>query len=161
VPTIRIVTIFFAPVERCFDLSRSIELHVSSTARTGEKAVAGVTHGLMGMGEEVTWRATHFGVRQNFTSRISGFDRPRYFRDEMVRGAFARFGHDHHFEECQIDGEGIGTKMTDVLEFASPLGPLGALVDWAVMTRYLTRFLRERNVLIMRAAESDAWKQFL
>ena len=96
--TIRVVTEVAAPVEVCFDLARSIDLHVVTTGDSEERAVAGVTNGLIGMDEEVTWSAKHFGVRQRLTSRITAFDRPRRFRDSLVRGAFARFDHDHIFE---------------------------------------------------------------
>ena len=32
--------------------------------------------------------ARHFGITQELTSRITAFDRPRHFRDEMEKGAF-------------------------------------------------------------------------
>lgn len=155
-PRILLSTEIAAPPDRVFDLSRSIDLHMASTATTGETAIAGRTSGLIGPGEEVTWRARHFGVWQRFTSRITSFDRPRAFRDEMVRGAFARFGHDHFF-----DATPAGTRMRDELEFASPLWLLGAAVDAALMTRYLRGFLVERNETIRRAAESGDWRRFL
>jgi ligand-binding SRPBCC domain-containing protein len=140
-----------APAERCFDLARSIELHVESTAATGERAVAGRTSGLIGMNEEVTWRARHFGIWQQFTSRITAFDRPRHFRDTMVRGAFSFFEHDHFF----IELPGNRTTMRDVLVFESPLGPLGRMADNLVIAGYLSRFLAARNRVIQQAAESD------
>ena len=67
--------------ERVFDLSRSIDLHVQSTGNTGEKAIAGCTSGLIELGESVTWEATHFGIRQRLTSKITAFERPRFFVD--------------------------------------------------------------------------------
>ena len=146
-----------APPERCFDLARSVELHTQSTAATGEVAIAGRTHGLLGPGDEVTWRARHFGVWQQLTSRITAYDRPRHFRDAMVKGAFARLDHDHHFAD---DGGG-GTIMRDVLDFAAPLGPLGRLAERVVLIRYLRGFLEARNRAIKAAAESDVWKRFL
>lgn len=45
------------PPERLFDLARSIDAHVESQKGSGERAVAGVTSGLIGEGQEVTWRA--------------------------------------------------------------------------------------------------------
>jgi ligand-binding SRPBCC domain-containing protein len=152
-PIIELKTLIRAPVERCFDLSRSVDLHVESTSSTGERAIAGVTHGLLGPGDEVTWRARHFGVWQNLTSRITLFDRPRHFRDSMVNGAFSRFDHDHFFVAL-----GEYTEMRDVFDFTSPLGPLGRVADKLVLTRYLTRFLSERNRVIQRVAESDEWR---
>ena len=71
-PILRLTTHIAAPIDRCFDLSRSIDLHMASTAHTEERAIAGVTTGLIGPGGEVTWRARHFGVWQELTSRFLG-----------------------------------------------------------------------------------------
>lgn len=154
--TLIVTTIIHAPPERCFDLSRSIDLHKASTARTGEQAVAGVTSGLIGIGEEVTWRARHFGVWQRITSRISAFDRPGYFQDTMIRGAFRFFQHDHFFVEQR---SGI-TEMKDVLRFAAPIPIAGRLAE-LVLKPYLRQFLRERNELLRQVAESDGWLRYL
>jgi len=124
--TIELRTFIAAPPERVFDLSRSIDLHRQSMAGSREEAVAGRTSGLIGLGETVTWRARHFGVRQRLTVRISGYERPRWFRDELVRGAFATMTHDHYFDAA--DG---GTEMHDVFRFSAPAGPLGRLVGAA------------------------------
>jgi ligand-binding SRPBCC domain-containing protein len=154
--TIELITRIQAPPERCFDLSRSIDLHVASTSRSDERAVGPRTAGLLALGEEVTWSARHFGVRQRLTSRITAFDRPRHFRDSMVSGAFERFDHDHFFV-----ARGAATEMRDVFDFESPLGPLGRIADALVLTRYLRGFLIERNEVIKQAAESDGWRALL
>lgn len=44
--------------------------------------------------------------------------------------------------------------MTDEVVFRSPLGPIGALVDWLFMTSYLRRLLVERGEAIKREAEA-------
>jgi ligand-binding SRPBCC domain-containing protein len=108
-----------------------------------------VTSGLLGAGDEVTWEATHFGVRQRLTSRITAFDPPNRFVDEMVRGAFARFRHEHQFHA--VEG---GTEMVDTFDYTSPLGPLGRLADGLFLRRYMTTLLCERNAYLKRAAES-------
>lgn len=118
--------------------------------------MGGRTTGLLGLGEEVTWRARHFGVWQTLTSRITAYERPAYFRDSMVRGAFARLDHDHHFTE-----DGGDTVMRDVFEFAAPLGVLGRVAERAVLTRYLRRLLEVRNREIKAVAESEAWRRFV
>ena len=155
-PVLHLTTEIHAPVARCFDLARSVDLHMHSTAATGETVVDGVRSGLMGPGDVVTWRARHFGVRQRLTSRITAFDRPHHFRDSMVRGAFARFNHDHRFHEV-----GGVTVMTDVFDFDSPLGPLGRIADALVLTAYLRRFLARRNDVLKTIAESDGWRALL
>ena len=148
--TIRLSTDIAAGPAVCFDLARSVEAHVDSTGATGERAVAGVTSGLLGLGDEVTWRACHFGIVQDFTSRITAFDRPRHFRDEMVRGAFRRVVHDHHFEA--LAG---GTRMVDVFDFAAPWGLLGTFAERLFLTAYLASFLETRAAVLKRLAEAD------
>lgn len=154
-PLITLTTEIGAPPETVFDLARSIDLHIESTAQTREKAVAGRTTGLIGLGETVTWEATHFFVRQRITVRIERYDRPHHFRDSMVSGIFARFDHDHNFAPSES-----GTIMTDKFDFTSPLGPLGRLANWVLVTRHMRNLLVLRNQLIKSVAESDNVKQF-
>jgi len=138
-----------AGAELCFDLARSVDAHVASAGSTRETAVGGVTSGLLGLGDTVTWRATHFGITQELTGKITAFDRPRHFRDEMTRGAFKRLAHDHYFEPLPH-----GTRMVDVFDFAAPWGILGPAVDRILLTRYLQAFLEHRAVVLKRLAES-------
>jgi len=148
-PVIVLRTRIVAPPSRCFDLARDVDLHERSTAASHERAVAGVTSGLLKLGDEVTWEATHFGVRQRLTSRITEFDSPNRFVDEMVRGAFARFRHEHQF--LAVEG---GTEMVDIFDYTPPWGPLGRLADGLFLRRYMIRLLRARNAYLKRAAES-------
>ena len=155
-PVIELSTQIAAPVDRVFDLARSIDLHVASTGKSGERAVAGVTSGLIGLGQEVTWSARHLGVRQRLTVRITAFDRPTYFADTMLRGAFRRMDHQHHFEPTAD-----GTLMRDVFTFESPLGPLGRVADWLFLKRYMRSFLVDRNLVLKATAESTVWQRYL
>ena len=154
--TIIVETEIAAPVERCFLLSLSIDLHMASTARTGERVVAGVTHGLIGLGETVTWEGRHFGLMLRHEARITEYERPHHFQDAMVRGMFRSFVHDYYFEV----GAG-GTRMRDELRFAAPFGVIGWVAEAAVLRGYLRRFLVERNAVIRRVAESQEWREYL
>ncbi|TWR23971.1 SRPBCC family protein [Mucilaginibacter achroorhodeus] len=147
-PVITLTTIINAPVERCFDISRDIDIHIASTVHTGERAIAGRTSGLIGLGESVTWRAKHFGIWQNLTSKITEFKFPEYFVDEMVNGAFKSFRHEHHFE-----ASGDSTIMRDVFDYRSPLGVLGKLADFLFVKHYMKRLLIIRNGVIKGEAE--------
>ena len=155
-PTIDLVTEIRAPISRVFDLARCVDLHVESTSATREQAVAGFVTGLIGLGQDVTWRARHFGVWQELTGRITAYERPYQFRDSMVRGAFRRLDHDHLFEE----DDGI-TSMRDRFDFESPLGIFGIVADQLFLRRYLEGFLIHRNQLIKAVAESERWQKFL
>jgi ligand-binding SRPBCC domain-containing protein len=155
-PVIELSTVIRAPRERVFDLARSIEAHQDSTGGTEERAVAGVTEGLIGMDDEVTWEARHFGVRQRLTVRVTAFERPKHFQDVMISGAFKRMVHGHEFAEHPA-----GTLMRDRFEFTSPLGQLGRIADWFFLTSYLRRFIVRRNEVLKRLAESAQWGRYL
>jgi ligand-binding SRPBCC domain-containing protein len=156
VQTIQLETRIDAPASRCFFLSLNIDLHMQSTASTRERAVAGVTTGLIGNGESVTWRGRHFGLMLQHTSKITQYKPPAFFQDVMTAGAFKGFEHDHRFQEH--NGE---TVMRDELRFSAPFGVLGLMVERLVLRKYLTRFLRERNQFVKQVAESEVWREYL
>jgi ligand-binding SRPBCC domain-containing protein len=151
--TIRIITTIAAPPSVCFDLARDVDFHVQTLAGTGERAVAGRTTGLIGMGEVVTWRAKHFGVTQEFTAQITVFNPPFHFQDVASRSAFKRFIHDHHFRATES-----GTEMEDVVDFQSPFGWVGLLFDRLYLTRYIRRLLDSRCRQIQAEAERRSRK---
>ena len=152
-PNIKIKTRIHAEIHIVFDLARSIDLHKISTQHTHEEAIAGKTSGLIGLGEQVSWRAKHFGITQTLTSKITAFDPPNSFTDEMVQGVFKGFKHEHTFES-----QDEHTVMTDIFDYKSPLGLLGKLADYLFLKKYMTRLLEKRNETINEFAESDQWK---
>ncbi len=153
------ITRMRAPIERCFDLARNVEVHLAGNVHWGEQAVAleGITSGLAGLGQRVTWRARHFGIRWKLTSEITAMDQPVYFQDTMVRGPFGFMRHDHYFASLS-DGQ---TEMRDCFAFAAPLGMAGVLVERMFLRRYMQKLLHERCEAIRRFAESDEWRRYL
>lgn len=125
-------------------------------AKHREIAVAGVTRGLIGLGQSVTWEARHFLIPVRLSSRVTAFSRPLYFRDVMVSGPFKRFSHDHLFEHS-----GTGTLMRDIFNYQAPLGPLGRLADWLFLKKYMMRLLEARNIVVKSMAESSQWSQYI
>lgn len=146
-PVIRLKTLIRADIQICFDLSRSIDLHSLSVSDTDEKAIAGRISGLIELGETVTWEATHFGIRQQLTSKITAFESPFYFVDEQVKGDFKSIHHQHIFER-----QGKNTVMTDIFHFRSPFGIFGNIFNFFVLTRYMKKFLTQRNQIIRQYA---------
>lgn len=141
------MTVFFEcetrtslPKEQLFDLARSIDAHKDSMAGSREEAVGGVTSGLISLGEQVTWRAWHFGVPLRMTSRITEMEAPDYFIDEQVKGPFKWFRHFHEFSHDED-----GTTMVDRIEFAAPFGPIGRVVEKVVLARYMQKLIVTRN----------------
>jgi len=155
-PAIKLETTIRAPVDRVFDLARSIDLHIESMSHSKERAVDGITRGLIEAGQTVTWEAVHFGIRQRLTSKITVCDRPRHLQDVMVSGAFAGFVHDHFLEEQ--DGT---TTMQDVFDYTAPCGVLGRLADVLFLEKYMAKLLEQRNRRIKQVAESEEWRKFI
>lgn len=153
---IELTTQIKAPIERCFDLSRSVDLHKVSMLQSREEIIDGVETGLMKHNDSVTWRAMHFGIQFSLRSTITKFTRPFFFTDEMKRGPFKSMVHDHFFywEESH-------TTMVDHFYFQSPYGVVGEMVDSLVLKRYLTSLLTKRNLVIKQYAEGNGWQQVL
>jgi ligand-binding SRPBCC domain-containing protein len=144
-----------APVERVFDIARNIDVHVESTSHTGEQAIAGRTSGLIELGETVTWRAKHFGVWQNLTSKITEMEYPNHFTDIMIEGAFKSFTHEHYFYPILNQ-----TMMRDIFTFQSPGGILGDVANYLFLSNYMTRLLLKRNEVIKQIAEGIQGNRF-
>ncbi|MEZ5230387.1 MAG: SRPBCC family protein [Acidimicrobiales bacterium] len=138
-----------AAIDRVFALSLSVDFHLDSFADTGEQVVGGVRTGMMALGDEVTWRAKHFGIWWELTSVITEFDPPYFFVDEQQRGPFSSYRHEHIFVS-----HGTGTEMRDVVEFRAPLGPLGVIAERLVLRRHLEDLIDLRNEELRTIAEA-------
>lgn len=147
-------TFINADIRKVFDLSRDIDLHQKSTAKTNEKAIAGKTYGLIELGETVTWCAKHLGFYQTLTTKITEMESPKMFTDIMTEGAFKSMKHQHIFKEKDRK-----TCMVDIFEFESPFGIFGKLFNKIFLKNYLKKFLIERNRLIKEIAESSLNKR--
>ncbi|WP_163407866.1 SRPBCC family protein [Flavobacterium ajazii] len=147
--TINLTTKINASLKTVFDVSRNIDIHQQSAAPSKEKAIAGITSGLINLNETVTWRGKHFGFYLTHKSRITAMTFCDYFVDEMEEGKFKSFRHEHFFEE--INGVTI---MTDQLQYETPFGIIGKLFDTMFLTNHLIYFLLERNKTLKKIAEN-------
>lgn len=138
-----------APVVVCFDLARNVDIHTITTAKTMEKAVDGVTQGLLEEGDTVTWEAIHFGIKQRLTAKVTHMKKSTVFVDIMVKGAFSSFTHTHQFVE-----EKGGTLMIDTFEYKSPIGLIGMIADKLFLENYMTKFIISRAKELKRIAEN-------
>lgn len=152
-PTILYEIYIEAPVTTCFDLARNVDVHMETTSGTKEKAIAGITSGLMEKGDKVTWEAFHLGIKQRLTAQIIDMDKPHAFTDAMVKGAFHSFIHTHEFLES-----GSGTIMRDRFVYKSPLGIVGILVDKLFLEKYMRRFIVNRALELKIVAEKKKHK---
>lgn len=155
-PVIHLTTFIAAPVERVFDLSRSIDLHKKSRTRHKEIAVNGTTFGLINDGESVTWKARHFGGTRFLKIKVTQMNRPDSFVDESVSGDLRKMKHEHHFKVIQN-----GTLMIDLFNYSLNYGVFGRFMNRIYVRKYLEKLLEARNVVIKEYAESEKWKFLL
>ncbi len=153
---IHLTTFIAAPIERVFDLSRSISLHKASMSKFGERPIGGRMDGLIEKDETVTWEARHFFKKRVLTSRITEMKRPFLFIDEQVKGDFASLRHEHIFKQIEN-----GTIMIDQFSYQLPYGGLGRMANRLFLEKYLTKLLTERNEMLRATAESNGWKNYL
>ncbi len=139
-PVITLVTEIHAPIERCFDLCRDLEVHTQTVAHTKERLAGEKQTGLAELGDVLVFEAMHLGIRQRLSSQITEVVRPVLFADVALSGAFQSLRHEHRF--TAVTG---ATLMRDRLEWRSPLGVLGRLADALFLKRYMLKFLATRN----------------
>ena len=149
--SIRLETLITAPIDRCFDLARSVEAHLASTAKTAERVVGGRKKGLFELGDSVTWEARHFGLRLRQGSTITRSEPPHMFVDEGTTGPLGHFRHMHQFVP-----EHGATLMVDTFEFELPVRLGGRLAELLVVKRHLRRLLTDRAAYLKQQAEADA-----
>ena len=142
-----------APIERVFDLSRSIDLHKIACRDTEETAIAGTCSGLIGIEETVTWEAKHIFKKRQFTAQITALESPIFFEDKMLRGDFKSFRHEHHFKSVKN-----GCLIIDQIYFESPYGILGKIFNRFFLKKYMEKLLLKRNLVIKEYAESAKWQ---
>ncbi|MCZ4242944.1 SRPBCC family protein [Pedobacter sp. HCMS5-2] len=144
-----------APIENCFDLSRSIDLHVQSMSSSKEQAIAGKTYGYIELNEAVTWKAKHFGFTFQMTNEITKLNKPIEFIDEMIKGPFKKLKHIHQFRSVNYQ-----TEMTDIFIYCSPFGIFGYLAEKLFLNNYMKKLLMKRNAVIKTQVEKKPETSF-
>lgn len=145
---IEVSTEIKADIEKCFDLARDVDFHKLSVKKTKEEAIAGRISGMCELGDEITWRATHFGIRQKLSVKITKFNRPNFFEDKMTKGAFKSMRHEHLFVQTSEL-----TLMKDKFYYEVPFGILGKIVNVLILKNYMKNFLLQRNRVLKQIAE--------
>lgn len=144
-------TEILAPIERCFDLARDVEVHCRTSAFTSERVLPpGRTSGLLELGESVIFEGRHFGLRLRLTAQIVQLDRPSRFVDEVVDGAFDFLRHSHEFSTLAA-----GTEMVDTLDWRAPFGVLGKVADALFLERHLAWYVTKKQQELKAIAEGE------
>lgn len=83
------------------------------------------------------------GIRMNWLTEITYIEPYKYFVDEQRAGPFSFWHHQHHFRT--ISG---GVEMTDILNYAIPLGPIGRIANTLIVQTRILEIFRFRQLKI-------------
>ena len=148
-PQIIVKTEIDADIDTCFDLARDVGFYYNTLEKFTEIPISGKVTGLMEAGDYVTWETNHLSLMQHLTLKVTEFEKPILFVDDMVRGEFKTYRHEHIFE---VDND--KTFMIDKFEFQSPYGIFGKLVDWVFLKRHFKKLIITRNKTLRLHAEA-------
>ena len=147
-PLVEVQTQINADIQTCFDLARNIDFYQKSLKNSSEIAIDGKMTGLVEANDSITWEAKHLGFVRHLTLKVTEFNNPNLFVDEMVHGDYKAYKHDHVFRKS-----GNKTIMIDKFYFESPYGIIGKFVDLLFLKKYMTNFLKTRNKILKEEAE--------
>lgn len=153
-PLIRVQTEINADLETCFNLARDVSFYQESLKKSSEIPIGGKISGLVEKGDYVTWETNHLIFTQHLTLKVTEFEHPVLFVDEMVRGTFKAYKHEHIFLK-----KGNATIMLDKFYFKSPYGILGSVVDNLFLKKYMGKLLVERNEILKIKAEKEVKRE--
>jgi ligand-binding SRPBCC domain-containing protein len=80
------------------------------------------------------------GIPFRWVTEITHVDQGRYFVDEQRFGPYTFWHHKHFIEP--IEG---GVKMTDIVDYKLPLGPLGKLAHWLFVSKKVKEIFSYRT----------------
>jgi ligand-binding SRPBCC domain-containing protein len=93
----------------------------------------------------ITYKITPLlGIKMNWMTEITFIKEHEYFVDEQRFGPYAMWHHEHHFKK--IKG---GVRMTDILNYAIPYGPIGRLANTLIVKKEVENIFAYREKAIV------------
>lgn len=97
----------------------------------------------MRAGTRIQYRIRWGLVPMRWTTLIEEWEPPHRFVDRQIKGPYKLWHHEHRFEAVPE-----GTKVTDVIRYALPLGPIGRLMHRFSVRRDLEKIFDHRRTRI-------------
>jgi len=85
---------------------------------------------LIGAGARIQYSLAVHGLPMRWTTEIRRWDPPFRFIDVQLSGPYQLWHHTHRFEVCNG-----GTRMTDIVRYRLPLGPIGRAINALLVRR--------------------------
>ena len=150
-PRVTYKVLLDAPLEAVWAFFEDVERGL--TALTPPEAEVQITRAdPPALGAELIFRAKTPVGRRRWQARYVEYQPPTgvapnrsaWFADEQVSGPFARWRHEHRFQETLDEGRSK-VWATDTVDYKPPLGPLGLLADRLFVRRMVNRLFEHRH----------------
>lgn len=142
-----------APVERVFDLCRSMEMLKVYLRDQGAQLLAGKVNGLLAPNDVFTLKGKHYKRDRFFRLKIKEVNPHTHLASEIVAGDLKYFDHGIFFKQAEN-----GTIIIDKINFKSKFGIVSNLIDQYYIKPKFEKMIAGRNDLISKYAESGKWK---
>lgn len=124
---------FFSSPRNLATITPSMGFHITSELDEKQKMYSGML-----IGYKIT---PLMGIRMNWLTEITYIEHHRYFIDEQRSGPFSLWHHEHHFRKIEY-----GIEMTDVLNYAIPLGPIGRMANSLIVRNRILDIFKFREL---------------
>jgi ligand-binding SRPBCC domain-containing protein len=107
----------------------------------------------MAAGIHIQYRLSWHGIVMGWTSEITRWRPPHDFEDVQLSGPYKLWCHTHRFQERDD-----GTQMTDVVDYALPLGSLGRVAHMLQVRRNVETIFDYRYDRIREIFGGPEWE---
>jgi ligand-binding SRPBCC domain-containing protein len=126
---------FFSSPRNLATITPSMGFHITSDLDEKQKMYSGML-----IGYKIT---PLMGIRMNWLTEITYIEHHKYFIDEQRSGPFSLWHHEHHFRQIER-----GIKMTDILSYGIPFGPIGRIANSLVVKNRILDIFSFRRLKI-------------
>lgn len=134
------------PLDQAWEFfSSPANLELITPQKMGFRILSGYQEELtMYPGMIIAYKVTPLlNISVNWVTEITHVKEKEYFIDEQRLGPYAFWHHQHHFQP--FNG---GVKMTDIVSYAIPYGPLGSLINKMLVRNEILQIFRYREAKV-------------
>lgn len=140
------------PIEKLFEFHVDPANLVFIAPASSKTELVSTSDATLKVGSRVVVRSHQAGIPIRMEAEVIELDPPRLMRDHQVSGPFGRWVHTHHFESTPT-----GSRLTDDVDYALPMGPLGGLVMGHIIAKQVEQmftFRQEKTKELLEKGEA-------
>ncbi len=128
------------PIEKLFEFHINPANLIHIAPESSKTELVSSSDETLRVGTRVVVRSHQAGMPIKMDAEVIELDAPRLLRDRQVSGPFGRWVHTHRFESTAT-----GSRLTDDVDYALPMGLLGGFVMGNTVARELEQMFTFRQ----------------